>query len=91
VLCLRQFYLLQDPGIAAGTPEIVTAAVLAVQGVPRMGQGHSLPILGQRFRSLGAVFSEIPAGIQLDDTSHMFPPRFFLLVYRVISKKAKIF
>ena len=55
-------------GVAGGATEVVTAAVLAVNSVPRMGQVHLLPLGGQCGRNF-VLLIEHPTGVDIDHLS----------------------
>ena len=69
LVCLGQFlHLLQ---VAAGSPEIVIAAVLTVHRVPAMGQIHGLGSLRNRTGHRIHILDKCPVLVNVQNSSHV--------------------
>ena len=73
-LGFRQVNLVDGLGIVAGAAVVVTAAVLAVDGIPGVGQVDPMPVAGHLGRDCSGFLGESPFGIQIDDLTHRKGP-----------------
>ena len=73
-LSFRQVDFVDGLGIIALTPVVVTAAVLAVDGIPGMGQMHPMPVAGHGSGNSGCFLGKCPFGVQIYNLTHRNGP-----------------